>query len=81
MLKTSLVLRAMVRRDARDHGNQRALQRGHHDSLSWDSHAWDPYMDGARSVTQGPIGPGENSTYRFSACPPGTHYYHSHMVM
>ena len=38
-------------------------------------------MDGARSVTQGPIGPGENSTYRFSACPPGTHYYHSHMVM
>jgi len=38
-----------------------------------------PYMDGARSVTQGPIGPGENFTYRFSAWPPGTHYYHSHM--
>lgn len=38
-----------------------------------------PYMDGARSVTQGPIPPGENFTYRFSAWPPGTHYYHSHM--
>ena len=38
-----------------------------------------PYMDGARSVTQGPIGPGENFTYRFQAWPPGTHYYHSHM--
>jgi FtsP/CotA-like multicopper oxidase with cupredoxin domain len=38
-----------------------------------------PYMDGARGVTQGPIRPGENFTYRFSAWPPGTHYYHSHM--
>ena len=38
-----------------------------------------PYMDGARGVTQGPIGPGENFTCRFSAWPPGTHYYHSHM--
>jgi FtsP/CotA-like multicopper oxidase with cupredoxin domain len=38
-----------------------------------------PYMDGARSVTQGPIMPGENFTYRFEAWPPGTHYYHSHM--
>ena len=38
-----------------------------------------PYMDGARSITQGPIGPGENFTYRFLAWPPGTHYYHSHM--
>ena len=38
-----------------------------------------PYMDGAREVTQAPIGPGEYFTYRFSAWPPGTHYYHSHM--
>ena len=38
-----------------------------------------PYMDGARGVTQGPIGPGENFTYRFAAWPPGTHFYHSHM--
>ncbi len=38
-----------------------------------------PYMDGARGVTQGPIAPGENFTYRFQAWPPGTHYYHSHM--
>ena len=38
-----------------------------------------PYMDGARGVTQGPIAPGENFTYRFAAYPPGTHFYHSHM--
>ena len=38
-----------------------------------------PYMDGARSVTQGPILPGQQFTYRFKAYPPGTHYYHSHM--
>jgi len=38
-----------------------------------------PYMDGARDVTQAPILPGQNFTYRFSAYPPGTHYYHSHM--
>lgn len=38
-----------------------------------------PYMDGARSVTQAPILPGQNFTYRFLAWPPGTHYYHSHM--
>lgn len=38
-----------------------------------------PYMDGARDVTQAPILPGQNFTYRFLAWPPGTHYYHSHM--
>jgi len=38
-----------------------------------------PYMDGARDVTQAPILPGEQFTYRFEAYPPGTHYYHSHM--
>eukprot|EP00316_Scyphosphaera_apsteinii_P023189 CAMPEP_0119316454 /NCGR_PEP_ID=MMETSP1333-20130426/39666_1 /TAXON_ID=418940 /ORGANISM="Scyphosphaera apsteinii, Strain RCC1455" /LENGTH=617 /DNA_ID=CAMNT_0007322101 /DNA_START=101 /DNA_END=1954 /DNA_ORIENTATION=- len=38
-----------------------------------------PYMDGARDVTQAPILPGQSFTYRFSAFPPGTHYYHSHM--
>jgi len=38
-----------------------------------------PYMDGARDVTQAPILPGQNFTYRFQAYPPGTHYYHSHM--
>ena len=32
-----------------------------------------PYMDGARDVTQAPILPGQNFTYRFSAYPPGTH--------
>ena len=36
-----------------------------------------PYMDGARDVTQAPIMPGQNFTYRFAAYPPGTHYYHS----
>jgi len=38
-----------------------------------------PYMDGARDVTQAPILPGQSFTYRFTAYPPGTHYYHSHM--
>ena len=38
-----------------------------------------PYMDGARDVTQAPILPGQSFTYRFNAFPPGTHYYHSHM--
>lgn len=38
-----------------------------------------PYMDGARDVTQAPILPGQSFTYRFDAYPPGTHYYHSHM--
>lgn len=33
-----------------------------------------PYMDGARDVTQAPILPGESFTYRFDAYPPGTHY-------
>ena len=36
-------------------------------------------MDGARDVTQAPILPGQNFTYRFTAYPAGTHYYHSHM--
>ena len=31
-----------------------------------------PYMDGARGVTQGPIGPGDNFTYRFAAPPSRT---------
>jgi FtsP/CotA-like multicopper oxidase with cupredoxin domain len=38
-----------------------------------------PYMDGARSVTQGPILPGESFTYKFTAWPAGSHWYHSHM--
>lgn len=38
-----------------------------------------PYMDGARGITQAPILPQQNFTYRFTAWPPGTHYYHSHM--
>ena len=38
-----------------------------------------PYMDGSRSVTQGPILPGESFTYKFTAWPAGSHWYHSHM--
>jgi len=38
-----------------------------------------PYMDGAREVTQAGILPGQSFTYRFEAYPAGTHYYHSHM--
>jgi len=38
-----------------------------------------PYMDGARDITQAPIMPGQQFTYRFEAYPAGTHYYHSHM--
>jgi len=40
---------------------------------------YQPYMDGARDVTQAPILPGQSFTYRFQAYPPGSHYYHSHM--
>jgi len=39
----------------------------------------EPWMDGAAWVTQAPIGPGQNMTYRFRAWPAGTHYWHSHM--
>eukprot|EP00466_Bigelowiella_natans_P018286 jgi/Bigna1/78085/fgenesh1_pg.52_\ len=38
-----------------------------------------PWADGAVGVTQAPIGPGHNYTYRFTAFPAGTHYWHSHM--
>lgn len=39
----------------------------------------EPWMDGAAWVTQAPIAPGRNFTYRFRAWPAGTHYWHSHM--
>jgi len=39
----------------------------------------EPWADGAVGVTQAPIGPGHNFTYRFTAFPAGTHYWHSHM--
>lgn len=38
-----------------------------------------PWEDGPVTVTQAPILPGQNYTYRFLAYPPGTHYWHSHM--
>jgi len=38
-----------------------------------------PWADGAVGVTQAPIMPGNNFTYRFQAFPVGTHYWHSHM--
>ncbi|XP_063411049.1 uncharacterized protein LOC134693965 [Mytilus trossulus] len=38
-----------------------------------------PYMDGVPRVTQCPINPGETFTYRFTAQPSGTFWYHSHL--
>ncbi|XP_052105492.1 uncharacterized protein LOC127738326 [Mytilus californianus] len=38
-----------------------------------------PYMDGVPRVTQCPINPGETFTYRFTARPRGTFWYHSHL--
>jgi len=38
------------------------------------------FMDGAESVTQCPILPGQSFTYRFKAHPVGTHWYHAHMA-
>ncbi|VDI50820.1 Hypothetical predicted protein [Mytilus galloprovincialis] len=38
-----------------------------------------PYMDGVPRVTQCPINPGEKFTYRFTAQPSGTFWYHSHL--
>lgn len=32
--------------------------------------------DGAVGVAQCPISPGENFTYKFTASPAGTHWYH-----
>lgn len=37
-----------------------------------------PWNDGVRGVTQGPIEPGFNYTYRFKAFPAGTHFWHAH---
>ena len=38
-----------------------------------------PWTDGAVGVSQAPIMPGNNFTYKFRAWPAGTHYWHSHM--
>jgi FtsP/CotA-like multicopper oxidase with cupredoxin domain len=38
-----------------------------------------PFMDGTRSVSQAGILPGQNFTYRFTAGPAGTQYWHGHM--
>eukprot|EP01062_Namystynia_karyoxenos_P062319 TRINITY_DN55211_c0_g1_i1.p1 TRINITY_DN55211_c0_g1~~TRINITY_DN55211_c0_g1_i1.p1 ORF type:complete len:1309 (+),score=407.23 TRINITY_DN55211_c0_g1_i1:86-4012(+) len=38
-----------------------------------------PWSDGVHRVTQGPINPGQNYTYKFKAWPAGTHWWHSHM--
>lgn len=38
-----------------------------------------PWMDGAPYITQCPIAPGQKFTYKFTAKPVGTFWYHSHM--
>ncbi|XP_046357790.2 laccase-like [Haliotis rufescens] len=38
-----------------------------------------PYMDGVAFITQCPILPGQEFTYKFKAKPKGTFWYHSHM--
>jgi len=37
------------------------------------------YMDGVAYITQCPINPGQKFTYKFSAYPSGTFWYHSHI--
>ncbi|XP_061179028.1 uncharacterized protein LOC133187625 [Saccostrea echinata] len=37
------------------------------------------YSDGVAFITQCPILPGQNYTYRFKAKPHGTHFYHAHI--
>lgn len=37
-----------------------------------------PWMDGASMISQCPILPGQMFTYKFTAGPTGTHWYHSH---
>lgn len=54
-----------------------------HDSYTLHFHGMHHYnnlwMDGVPYVTQCPILPGQNFTYRFKARPTGTHWYHSHL--
>lgn len=54
-----------------------------HDSTTLHFHGLHQYnnlwMDGVPYVTQCPIMPGQNFTYRFMAQPAGTHWYHSHL--
>lgn len=38
-----------------------------------------PWMDGVASLSQIPIVPGGRFQYKFTANPPGTHWYHSHL--
>ena len=38
-----------------------------------------PWMDGVGFITQCPIQPGQSFTYRFTATPRGTFWYHSHV--
>ncbi|CAH1787077.1 unnamed protein product [Owenia fusiformis] len=38
-----------------------------------------PWMDGMPYITNCPIHPQQTFTYRFTAAPSGTHWYHSHM--
>lgn len=37
-----------------------------------------PWMDGTSMISQCPILPGQMFTYKFTASPTGTHWYHSH---
>ncbi|XP_060075388.1 uncharacterized protein LOC132555065 [Ylistrum balloti] len=38
-----------------------------------------PWMDGVAFITQCPVLPGQQFTYRFRATPAGTYWYHSHI--
>lgn len=38
-----------------------------------------PEEDGVAFITQYPILPGQNQTYKFKAFPFGTHFYHAHI--
>ncbi|WP_017557043.1 multicopper oxidase family protein [Nocardiopsis baichengensis] len=48
-------------------------------SVHWHGLAMRNDMDGVPSVTQAPVKPGEDFTYRFIVDTPGTHWFHPHV--
>jgi multicopper oxidase len=50
-------------------------------SIHWHGLALRNDMDGVNDLTQAPIGPGQEYTYRFALAHPGTYWFHPHVGM
>jgi FtsP/CotA-like multicopper oxidase with cupredoxin domain len=50
-------------------------------SIHWHGLALRNDMDGVNDLTQPPIGPGQEYTYRFALADPGTYWFHPHVGM